>query len=67
MSSAPKVKLSDAIAAPIISIYKAGGLGLAFLTLGAGEGEILWYDTVRYRLVKSRECLLVGSYETERE
>jgi hypothetical protein len=35
MPSTPKVKLSDAIGAPIVSAYKAGGLGLAFLTLGA--------------------------------
>ena len=35
MSSSPKVRLSDAISAPILSAYKAGGLGLAFLTLGA--------------------------------
>jgi hypothetical protein len=35
MPSTPRVKLSDAIGAPIVSAYKAGGLGLAFLTLGA--------------------------------
>jgi len=35
MPPTPKVKLSDAFGAPIVSAYKAGGFGLAFLVLGA--------------------------------
>lgn len=36
MNKSTNIKpLSDALSAPILSSYKAGGLGLAFLTLGA--------------------------------